>query len=404
MKNKLKVLVLGGGTNAIGQIRTAHDAGYDCINIVEKSIHSFSASSRFCQGYISPHPFKERAACLSFTISIIKSLPDKPYLFCASDEWMDMLGENEKEFRSIGHIIQSPWAETVQLYNKKHLYRLAEEHGIPFPKTIELDSLKSLPSVLGELAMPCIIKPQLTVSQNEIKESKLKAYHRTQSFETVEEAITWSNSMLDNGLDFPVLVQEYIPGDATNLYTLTSYSDRQGKLVAGSIGHKMRQFPPKAGRITSGILCYEDGLREISENFLKTIHYNGVANTEFKYDPRDGKYKLMEINARFGAWNYSVLYSGLNLMKIAIDDYNGQEYNGPVFKTEKDGHIWYNLPQDMGGAVILCRNKEFKKYQLSFFKWIKSLGKNHFESVFTWKDPIPFFNECWYLLKDMISL
>lgn len=402
MNDKTIVIVLGGGTNAVGQIRAAHDAGYSCINLCEKNIHRFSAKSRYCKGYITPHPFKEREACMSLTLSIIGELSSKPYLFCASDEWMDMIGENEDTFRSVAHIVQSSWKDTVQLYNKKYLYRLAEEYGIPYPKTIELDSLQQLSSTLENLTMPCIVKPQLTVSQNEVKDSKVKVYHRTQTFETKEAALAWSNSMLENGLDFPILVQEFIPGDATNLYTLTSYSDKEGRLVVGSIGHKVRQFPPEAGRITTGELKYEEKLREVGESFLNTLHYNGVANTEFKYDKRDDKYKLMEINTRFGAWNYSTLYSGLNLMKIAIDDYNGKTYDGPQFKTDKDGSIWCNLPQDFGGAVILCRKEQFQKHKLSIRQWKRSLGKNHFEAVFKWSDPIPFICECWYLFKDMI--
>lgn len=402
MNSNVTIIVLGGSTNALGQIRAAAAAGFKCINIVEKCIHRFSTKSNKCKGYVSPHPFKERAECMAFTLNIISQQPNKPYLFFASDEWMDMVGENEAIFKEVAHLIQSPWAETVQLYNKKYLYRLAEEYEIPYPKTIELDSLKQLEDALNHITLPCVVKPQVTVDQNEVKDTKVKVYHRTQSFETKDNALMWVRSMLDNGLDFPVLLQEYIPGDATNLYTLTSYSDKSGNLVAGSIGHKLRQFPPEAGRITSGVLQYEENLKEVAERLLKAVRFNGVANTEFKYDARDGKYKLMEINTRFGAWNYSTLYSGINLMKIAVDDYNGERYSGPQFRLEKEGYIWYNFAQDFGGAVILCRKEQFKKHKLSIGQWKRSIGKNHFEAVFKWSDPLPFICECWYLLVDMI--
>lgn len=400
-KKEIIVIVLGGGTNALGQIRAANEAGYECINLVEKSIHRYSAKSNKCKGYIAPHPFKERESCLSFTFDIIKKLSSKPYLFCASDEWMDMVGENEKVFSEIAHIVQSPWEETLRLYNKKYLYRLAEEYGIPYPKTLELDSLKQLEMELDKITLPCVVKPQLTVAQNEVKDSKIKVYHRTQTFETKASAVEWTKAMLGAGLDFPILLQEFIPGDATNLYTLTSYSDKEGKLVAGSIGYKLRQFPPEAGRITSGVLHYDESLHKTGELFLKTIGYNGVANTEFKYDSRDGKYKLMEINTRFGAWNYSTLFSGINLMKIAIDDYNGIKYEGPVFKTDKDGYIWYNFAQDFGAAVLLNRKKRFKNHKMSIRQWRKSLGAHSFEGIYDKKDKKPFIYSILYLIADM---
>lgn len=402
MNKDIIVMVLGGGTNALGQIRAAHNAGYKCINLVEKSLHRYSAKSNKCRGVIAPHPSSQREQCLKFTIDIINALPDKPYLFTASDDWMDMIGENEQTFLKIAHIVQSPWAETEKLYNKKHLYRLAEEYGIPYPKTIEIESLKELDVKLDEITFPCVVKPQLTVDQNEVKNSKIKVYHRTQTFNTKSEAIEWANAMLSEGMDFPVLVQEFIPGDATHLYTLTSYSGKGGKLIAGSIGYKLRQFPPEAGRITSGVLHYDQRLKETGELFLKTIGYQGVANTEFKYDDRDGQFKLMEINTRFGAWNYSALYSGINLMQIAIDDYNGISYDGPMFVTEKDEHIWYNFAQDFGGSVILCRKPQFKKHKLGVLAWKKSLGSNHFEGLFDWKDPKPFIFSCINTIADFL--
>ena len=403
MDSNVTILVLGGSTNALGQIRAANAAGYKCINIVEKSIHRFSAKSNKCKGYVSPHPFKERAACMAFTLKIISQLKSKPYLFFASDEWMDMVGENETIFKDVAYIIQSPWKDTVQLYNKKYLYRLAEEFDIPYPKTVELDSLKQLDDALNQITLPCVVKPQVTVDQNEVKETKVKVYHRTQTFETKETALLWVKSMLDNGLDFPVLLQEYISGDATNLYTLTSYSDSGGNLIAGSIGHKLRQFPPEAGRITSGVLKYEEKLKEVAEKLLRAVHFNGVANTEFKFDARDGKYKLMEINTRFGAWNYSTLYSGINLMKIAVDDYNGVKYHGPCFNLDKDGYIWYNFAQDFGGSVLLCRKKQFRKHRLTMKKWRDSLGDKKFEAIYDPKDVKPFFYCLLYLIIDFIK-
>lgn len=397
------IIVLGTGTNALGQIRCAHQAGYICYNFVGESNQRFSAKSRYCKKITAPDPFRDAERCLSFTLNFIKELPEKPYLYFADDEWMMLVGENEQKFLEISHLVQSSWTELVQLYDKKLLYRIAEKHDIPHPKTIEIESLKDLDKRIDQVHYPCIVKPQLTVNQNEIAEAQIKAYHRTQTFDSKEDAQKWSNMLLNAGIDFPVILQEFIPGGANCLYTLTSYSDKDGNLIAGSVGYKLRQFPPTAGRITSGVLHYDEKLKITAEKFLKTVKFHGVANTEFKYDERDGEYKLMEINARFGAWNYSTLYSGLNLMEIAINDYNGIKYDGPQFKKEKDGYIWYNFAQDFGCSVILNKSEQFRNYRLSPIKWWKSLGKHHFEGVWDWKDPMPFVFEVLYLIMGKIK-
>lgn len=400
--NNIVAIVLGGSTNALGQIRAIHKAGYKCINIVERGMHSWSRKSKYCKGYLAPHPYNDREKCLEFVLNIIKELKCKPFLFFASDDWMDLVGENESMFRKISYIPQSEWEEMSKLYNKKYLYRIAEENGIPYPKTIEVESLKDIKEKLTGIQAPYIVKPQTTVSQNEIAKCGITSYHRTQKFENEDALYEWVCLLLKNNVDFPVLIQEFIPGEATTLYTLTSYSDANGELLAGSVGHKLRQFPPVAGRITSGVLHHDENLFELGRKFLKQVNFHGLANTEFKYDARDGKYKLMEINTRLGAWNYSALYAGLNLIEVAVTDTLGKQYIGKEHTDDKDGHIWYNMAVDLSSAIYMNGKIGEKKYKMSFGQWRKSLQPNSFEAVWDIKDVKPFFYNFWYLIKKVL--
>jgi len=401
--DNITCFVLGGSTNALGQIRAINQLGYKCINVVEKGLHGWSRKSRYCHGVLAPHPFLEREQCLKFLIDLIKKEINISFLFFASDEWMDMVGENEATFRAIAKIPQSEWPDMSRLFNKKFLYRIAEEHGIPYPKTIEIESIKNAEPQIAGITPPFIVKPQVTVSQNILSQNGITTYHRTQIYESAKEFLDWIKLLLSKGIDFPILIQEYIPGDATTLYTLTSYSNIKGNLLAASIGHKLRQFPPAAGRITSGILEHNTDLFEVGKHFLKSINYHGLANTEFKYDCRDGKFKLMEINTRLGAWNYSALYAGINLIEAAICDTLHREYTGLTYNREKDGKIWYNGILDLFCSVFL--NKKFNggKFRLSYGKWHKSLQKKSFEAVWDKRDPLPFVFYLCYLARTVIS-
>lgn len=400
--NNIIAIVFGGSTNALGQIRAIHKAGYECINIVESGMHSWSRKSKYCKGVLAPHPYNEREQCLEFVLAIIKNLQSKPYLFFASDDWMDLVGENETVFNEIAYIPQLAWEEMSKLYNKKYLYRIAEKNGIPYPKTVEVESLKDIKEKMVGLQAPYIVKPQTTVSQNEISKCGITSYHRTQKFESEANLYEWIDLLLKNNVDFPVLIQEFIPGEATTLYTLTSYSDANGELIAGSVGHKLRQFPPVAGRITSGVLQHDEELFELGRKFLKKVKYHGLANTEFKYDARDKKYKLMEINTRLGAWNYSALYAGLNLIEVAVIDTEGGKYTGPVHTENKDGHIWYNIATDMFSAIHMNKKIGEKKYHLSFWEWYKSIKQNSFEAIWDIKDIKPFIFNFYYLVKKAL--
>lgn len=401
--NIITCIVLGGSTNALGQIRAIHELGYKCINIVEKGAHDWSSKSRLCEGIVSPHPFTHKEEVLDLLHSIINQQKTRPFIFFASDDWMDLIGENEEDFRKKAFIPQSPWNKLSKLYNKKYLYRIAEENGIPYPITLEFTSLKGISGRDLNMTPPYIVKPQETVSQNLLNEKGIHSYHRTQKFDTKEELDKWINRLLANEIDMPVLIQEFIPGDATTLYTLTSYSNEDGRMLAGSVGHKLRQFPPEAGRITSGVLENNVTVYEIGQRFLSVVGYHGLANTEFKYDLRDGKYKLMEINTRLGAWNYSTLYSGLNLIDIAIKDTLGITYEGPTSSTKNDGAIWYNIIYDLPAAIYLNRKFDKGEFKLSFQQWRESLKKKSFEAVWSWRDPIPFVCYLWNMGKKVVK-
>ena len=397
------IIILGGGSNALGQIRMAYAAGYRCINIVEKGIHSFSAKSRYCKGYTAPHPYSEKEACLAFLLHVIRRESEKPFFFFASDEWLNLVGENEAMFAGMAHIPQSPWEKVSSLYNKKYLYRIAAKYGIPHPRTVELDSVAGIPAAdLSELQPPYIAKPQITTSQNDLVCSGLTAYHRTQKFSNRELLDQWAHTLVEHGVDFPVLIQEFIPGEAVTLYTLTSYSGEKGEIVAGSIGHKIRQFPAEAGRITAGILCHDDSVFRLGCEFLQCIGYHGLANTEFKYDVRDGKFKLMEINTRLGAWNYSVLYAGMNLLQIAVEESLGHPYTGLTYTTAKDGYIWYNSVIDLTAAIYLNRKTGDRAHALSYGEWRRSLQPHRFETLWDFRDPMPFLFNLYYLGKKFV--
>jgi predicted ATP-grasp superfamily ATP-dependent carboligase len=41
---------------------------------------------------------------------------------------------------------------------------------------------------------------------------------------------------------------------------------------------------------------------ESAEKFLRALNFTGLVELEFKYDARDGLYKLLDVNARVWAW------------------------------------------------------------------------------------------------------
>src|SRR6202011_3385379 len=69
---------------------------------------------------------------------------------------------------------------------------------------------------------------------------------------------------------------------------------------------RSRQHPLQFGKSSTFVQTVDLSiLEELSERFLRAINYYGLVEMEYKLDPRDGQYKLLDINAR--TWGYHSL-------------------------------------------------------------------------------------------------
>jgi D-aspartate ligase len=102
---------------------------------------------------------------------------------------------------------------------------------------------------------------------------------------------------------------------------------------------------------------------------------------EYKRDPRDGKYKLLDVNARTWGFHSIGSASGVDFPYLIYADQMGLPI-GPV--RAKPGVGWLRLVSDIPTAI-----SDFSHGSLSFGTYIKSLRATRVESVFNWQDPLP---------------
>ena len=121
----------------------------------------------------------------------------------------------------------------------------------------------------------------------------------------------------------PLILQEYIPGDDSNMRVMNCYcgSDQQSvKLIA--LGHALLEehSPEGIGSYAAIITAHDEALSQRMRAFLEAVGYVGFANFDMKLDPRDGQYKLFEMNLRQGRSSYYVTAAGYNLAKWLVED------------------------------------------------------------------------------------
>jgi predicted ATP-grasp superfamily ATP-dependent carboligase len=149
---------------------------------------------------------------------------------------------------------------------------------------------------------------------------------------------------------------------------------------------RQRQHPPEFGRASTFVQTVDlPQLEELSERLLRKIGFYGLVELEYKFDPRDGQYKLLDINAR--TWGYHSIgpRAGVDFPSMLFSDQVGLPVEA---RRGQVGVRWIRLVTDFPTAVL-----EILKGTLGLRPYLSSLRRFDVESVFCREDLLPGFAE-----------
>jgi len=180
-------------------------------------------------------------------------------------------------------------------------------------------------------------------------------------------------------------VQEVIPGGGSQQFSYCAFF-RDGRAVGKMTVRRRRQHPIQFGRASTYVETVDlPILEELSEKFLRKIGYYGLVEVEYKLDPRDSQYKLLDVNAR--TWGYHTLgaNAGLDFSYMLFSDQLGW----PVPTSQVGaGLAWLRMMTDLPAACMALRagDVDLKCY-------MRTLRTYTTEAVFSVDDPLPGFAE-----------
>jgi predicted ATP-grasp superfamily ATP-dependent carboligase len=190
----------------------------------------------------------------------------------------------------------------------------------------------------------------------------------------------------------PLLLQEIVPGGDHELYSLGSYVDSRSRPLAVFTGRKLRQKPRSFGEARLAESIWVPEVAEAGLRLLGELRFHGVSQVEFKRDPRDGSFRLMEINARHWLWHSLSGVCGVELAYTAYSDCLGasvaempkhRDYEAEASR-QREGPRWVDGLRDATSSL-----KEMSRGQLSGREWLRSLRGIRSEAVFSLSDPLP---------------
>jgi D-aspartate ligase len=210
-----------------------------------------------------------------------------------------------------------------QLADKARFAELCQELGIRTPRTIVQDfgpgggsGLRSLPV---DFTFPVIAKAANSADYERLSfPGKMKVY-QVDDQSGLEQLYA---RLLDAGFAGRFVVQEMIPGDDTQMRSITCYVDRGGVVTLSCCAHVLLEehTPSGLGNPAAMITGRFDEMLAQATRLLTSSGYVGFANFDVKVDPRDGTAQFFEVNPRIGRNNYYVTAAGANPVRFLVED------------------------------------------------------------------------------------
>jgi D-aspartate ligase len=372
----------------------ARALGREGIPIVGMDCNPYAPGlkSRYCKPVSTFDPSKEPMEALRILLDEGKKLPQTGILYPASDAFVLLVSRFRKELSEYFQLAL-PSEETIEAtINKRKLYELAERAGIPCPETHYPETMRDVEGIKDHLEYPVFIKPYYSHIWSQ--KYKNKGFKVTNSQELVEKFRGIFEAKLH------AMVQSIVIGPATNLFQVHAYLSEKHEPLSSYVARKLRQYPSEFGVGTYRETVHNEELLHLGLKLFREIRYRGPGYVEFKKDERDGRYKIIELNTRFGTGVILLVCAGVNIPLVQYMDLTGQ----PLVKgiDYKDGVKSLDATIDFQAFLELNRTGE-----LPLLTWWKSICNVDCHAYFAWDDLKPFMMEyavnCVRFLRKMCN-
>ena len=338
-------VLLGSDVNVYGMARSFHEAygqfGVTSYAIAKKALGATSHSKIVKVAVVEPDLEEDEVFVKTLVRFAEEHQNGKKLLVPCGDNYIKLLVRNQDALRDYYTFSCIDEPLLMQLSIKENFYKVCTDHGFLFPQTTTC-SAENYKDIVLPFDFPVIIKPSNSVAYwNCTFPHKKKVFlaNNKEEFDAILEAI-YGSSYQDH-----LILQEYIPGEDSQMRVMNCYCGKDKKVKLIALGHALleEQSPEGIGSYAAIINTVDRRLANQMREFLEDIGYVGFANFDMKLDPRDGKYKLFEMNLRQGRSSYFVTAAGYNLATFLVNDLILNQPMGCVIAEEPV--LWSLIPK-----------------------------------------------------------
>jgi D-aspartate ligase len=292
----------------------------------------------------------------------------------SSDEALAVVSQFKPELEE-HFAVGCPAPETARIcLDKARTALLADEAGLPAPRTVAPRTLDEAIAASLSLGFPILVKPTRSHLYYQAFGRKMTLVGDRPDLELRFAEATAA------GLE--VVLQELIPGSDDRVVNYNAYC-RDGEVVVDFTARQLRKAPWRLGSPRVLISEWIPGVVAPGRAVLAALGYSGFANVEMKWDSRDRRYKLLEVNARHNMSSLLAVRCGVNFPLIEYRYRIRGEMPRPV--RQRDGIYWLDNLKD-----VVYSLRGFRQEGLSLSTYVMPYARPHCDAILDRDDLGPF--------------
>ena len=363
---------MGADYRALGVVRSLGRHGIP-VWVVNQGGHSVATVSRYASRRV-PWPDGSDSGKVEYLLSINAQHGLDGWLLIPTDDYTVGLASShyERLARRYRPTVP-PWEALRWACDKRLLHQLANELGVDQPWAVCPLNKDQLAAI--DCPFPVIVKPAVRLRPTNLSVPKAwQAEDRDSLLARYEEASAFIRPQ-------DLMIQEIVPGEGDAQFSYAALC-ADGVSLASVVARRTRQFPRDFGQLSTFVETVDvPEIIEPSERLLAALRFTGLVEVEFKKDPRNNRFKLLDINPRVWGWHTLSRRAGVDFPYLLWLLARG----GPVPRVHgRAGERWVHLSADLRLAL-----GEILRGRLSLSDYFRSIRGPRESALFSWEDPLP---------------
>ena len=365
---------MGADYRALGVVRSLGRRGIP-VWVIQQGGHLVASTSRYVRRRV-PWPEADDAKRVDFLLDLSVKNNLKDWALIPTDDYTVTLASAYHDLLSKQYLVTVPgWERLRWACDKRLLHELAAKLDIAQPWTRNVSIEQALTNL--DCPFPVILKPAIRLKPNSLAIPKA---WRADNHDALLAASKEASALIppEN-----LIVQEMIPGAGETQFSFAALY-KNGSPLASVVARRLRQYPKDFGQFSTFVETVDEPqVVAPAERLLAATHFTGLVEVEFKKDPRDGQFKLLDVNPRVWGWHTLCARAGVDfsylLWLLTRDE--------PVpLLRGRAGERWIHRSADLRVALDEILHGGF-----SLTSYLRSICGPLESAIFSWDDPVPGF-------------